>query len=69
MSRSLLLRLFVVLALLFGNLALWGSRQASAAALSGDYQCGYTWYGWHCSSIGCDQYAYECCDNDGECDF
>jgi hypothetical protein len=69
MSRSLLLRLFVVLALLLGNLALWGSRQASAAALGGDYQCGISSSGWLCTSVECDKYAYECCYNDGDCDF
>ena len=65
MSRSLLLRLFVVLGLLLGNLALWVPTGATAAT-RGDYSCAFG-EGWICSSISCN--GYMCCsDPDGECD-
>ena len=66
MTRALLLRLFVVLALLLGNLALWGSNQASAAA-PGTFACGFTNGGVHCSSATCASNSWECCDTDCQC--
>ena len=66
MSRSLLLRLFIVLGLLLGNLALWVPTRATAAIPS-DYSCAYSDEGWICSSIACN--GYMCCDDpEGDCD-
>ena len=65
MSRALLLRLFVVLALLFGNVALWGSKQAAAAPSMG--YCTISNNGWLC--MGTCSANEECCVTEDTCNF
>ena len=67
MSRAILLRLFFVLALLLGNLALWGSSQATGASLPRK-ACGMgNSSGYHCvADSECGQ-GHECCDNNCDC--
>lgn len=64
MSRSLLLRLFVVLGLLLGNLALWAPGPATAAIPS-NRACGVSEGGWDCTNLPCNWW---CCDEEGNCD-
>ncbi len=69
MSRALLLRLPVVLALLAGNLALWVPRLATAA-IPPVYSCGISSSGWYCTGLACTAMSYACCEdgNDADCD-
>ena len=65
MSRALLLRLFVLLALLFGNVALWGSKRVAAAPSMG--YCTISNQGYLC--IGTCSGNQECCSNEDYCDL
>ena len=64
MSRSLLLRLFVVMGLLLGNLALWVPSRATAAIPS-NRACGLNENGFECTNVPCNWW---CCDEEGNCD-